>query len=86
LAALELLGTDLGWFHDHPGAVLLLRPAARCELDDLATALGRRVPRSQRRRWEVAVTPYDNGVCRQYACDERVVAVQIDRPDPAGAL
>jgi len=86
LASLELLAADLGWFHDHPGAGLLLRPAARCELDDLATALGRRVPRSQRRRWEVAVHPYGGGVYRQYAYDERVVAVQIDRPDPAGAL
>ena len=86
LAALELLGTDLGWFHDHPSESLLLRPVARGEFADLATALGRRVPRSQRRRWEVAVHPYDNGVCRQYACDGCVVAVQIDRPDPAGAL
>ncbi len=84
-AALDLLAADLGWFDDHPGAVLLLRPAARCELDDLATALGRRVPRSQRRRWDVSVTPYGGGVCREYAYDERVVAVQIDRPDPAGA-
>lgn len=86
VASLELLDADLGWLRDHPGAVLLLRPLARSEFDDLATTLGRRVPRSQRRHWNVSVTPYGGGVCRRYECDQRVVAVQIDRPDPAGAL
>ena len=87
VASLELLDADLEWLRDHPGPGegLLLRAMARCEYDDLATALGRRVPRSQRRRWDVAVTPYGGGVCRQYAYDQRVVAVQIDRPDQAGA-
>jgi len=85
LASLELLDADLEWLRDHPGAVLLRRPVARCEYADLATALGRRVPRSQRRRWNVSVILYGGGVCRQYECDQRVVAVQVDRPDQAGA-
>ena len=84
-ASAELLDADLEWLRDHPDEGLLLRPVARSEFDDLATTLGRRVPRSQRRHWNVSVTPYGGGVCRRYECDQRVVAVQIDRPDQAGA-
>jgi len=85
-ASLELLDADLEWFRDHPGEGLLLRPLARSEFDEMHVALGRRVPRSDRRRWAVSVTRYGAGVCRQYACDQRVVAVQVVMPDPAGAL
>ena len=59
--------------------------AAPCELDDMHTALGRRVPRHERRRWEVAVIRYGTGIARTYARDGRVVAVQAIAADPAGA-
>jgi len=85
LAALELLGDDLDWFHDHPGAGFRLRPVTRCEFAEMATAVGRRVPRSQRRHWITLVTRYRSGVNRAYAYGGRVVSIQVVLPDPAGA-
>jgi len=86
LAAIGLLNDDLNWFDAHPGERLLLRPLARCEYDEMATALGRRVPRSDRRRWAASVTPCGTGVARSYARDQRVVAAQVVLPDQAGAV
>ena len=85
LAALELLVTDLDWFDAHPGERLWVRPAARCEFDEMFVAVGRRVPRSQRRHWSTLVTRYRSGVNRAYAFDGRVVSIQIVLPDQAGA-
>ena len=86
LAALELLGDDLDWFCDHPGTRFRLRPVARCEFDELAVALGRRVPRSQRRHWVASVVPFRTGVSRAYACDGRIVSIQLIFPDQVGVL
>ena len=85
LAAVQLYRNDLTWFEQHPGEGLRHRPAAPCELDDMHTALGRHVPRHERRRWEVAVIRYGTGIARTYARDGRVVAVQAIAADPAGA-
>ena len=86
LAAIELLHDDLDWFDAHPGEKLRLRPLARCEYDEMATALGRRVPRSDRRRWAASITPCGTGVARSYARDQRVVAAQVALPDQTGAV
>jgi len=85
VATLELLADELDWFRDHPGTSPRLRPVARCELDELAVALGRRVPRSQRRHWVASVVPFRDGVCRIYACDGHATSVQVVLPAGAGA-
>ena len=82
LASLELLADDLGWFEAHPGERLLFRAAARCEFDELHVALGRRVPCSDRRRWDVSVSRYRTGVLRAYGCDNHITSIQIVLPDP----
>ena len=86
LAAIGLLVDDLDWFEAHPGEGLLFRPVARCEFDELHVALGRRVPTSQRRRWDVSVSRYRTGVLRAYGRDNHITSIQIVLPDQAGVL
>ena len=83
-AALALLVTDLNWFEEHPGEELLHRPMARCEFSELHVALGRRVPRSDRRRWAASIAPCGHGVVRVYDRLGRVISAQVVMPDPVG--
>jgi len=84
----EQLCADLDWLADHPDEETRIRPLAAAECTELYVALGRRVPRSQRRRWEVWITPFRrgrrSGVARAYAFDGRIVAVALIAPDQAG--
>ena len=91
-AVTEQLCADLDWLADHPNEETCIRrrPLTGAECAEMHVALGRRVPRSQRHRWEVWITPFcrgrRSGVARAYVFDGRIVAVALIAPDQAVAL
>ena len=89
-AVTEQLCCDLDWLGDHPDEGTRIRPLAAAEYTEMHVALGRRVPRSQRHRWEVWITPFcrgrRSGVARAYAFDGTIVAVALIALDQAGVL
>ena len=90
LAVTEQLHGDLGWLADHPGEGTRTRPLVGAEFTEMHVALGRRVPRSQRRRWALSTQPFTTGgrrcVSRGYALDGRLVTVTLLVLDQAGVV
>ena len=88
-AVTEQLCADLDWLEDHPGEKTRTRPLVSAEFVEMAIALGRRVPRSQRHRWCLSTMPFTTGrhrcVSRAYAFDGSIVAVSLLVLDQAGA-
>ena len=85
----EQLYADLDWLEEHPGEETRTRPLVGAEFVEMAIALGRRVPRSQRHRWALSTMPFTTGrhrcVSRAYVFDGSIAAVSLLALDQAGA-